>query len=64
MVELAWHLAACPPNPKYAFNRVQCLIDWQTPDIANFIFRESNVHAAVMCPLALNRPGTAESNFV
>lgn len=53
MVELAWHLAADPPNPKYAFSREQYLIDWQVSDVANFIFRESDTDVAVMHPLAI-----------
>lgn len=53
MIELAWHLAKDPPNPKYAFTREQYLIDWQIPDVANFIFRESDTDVAVMHPLAI-----------
>jgi hypothetical protein len=53
MVELAWHLAADPPNSAYGFSREQYLIDWQIPDVANFLFRESDTDVAVMHPLAI-----------
>lgn len=53
MVELAYHLAADPPDPRYAMSREDYLIDWQVPDVANFIFRESDTDAAVMHPLAI-----------
>lgn len=53
MVELAYHLAADPPNPRYAMSREQYLIDWQVPDVANFLFRESDTDVAVMHPLAI-----------
>ena len=53
MVELAYHLAADPPNPRYAMTREQYLVDWQVPDVANFLFRESDTDVAVMHPLAI-----------
>lgn len=53
MVELAYHLAADPPDPQYAMSREDYLIDWQVPDVANFIFRESDTDVAVMHPLAI-----------
>ena len=53
MVELAYHLAASPPDPKYAMTREQYLVDWQIPDVANLLFRESDTDVAVMHPLAI-----------
>lgn len=53
MVELAYHLAADPPNPRYAMSREDYLIDWQMPDVANFIFHESDTDVAVFHPLAI-----------
>lgn len=53
MVELAYHLGADPPDSRYGFTREQYLIDWQIPDVANFIFRESDTDVAVMHPLAI-----------
>jgi predicted TIM-barrel fold metal-dependent hydrolase len=54
MVELSYHLAASPPDPKYAMSREEYLIDWQIPDAANLIFRESNTDVAVYHPLAIS----------
>lgn len=54
MVELAYHLAADPPDPRYAMTREQYLIDWQVPDVANFLFAESDTDVAVMHPLAIS----------
>lgn len=54
MVELAYHLAASPPDPKYAMSREQYLVDWQIPDVANLLFRESDTDVAVMHPLAIS----------
>ncbi|WP_298285942.1 amidohydrolase family protein [Novosphingobium sp.] len=54
MVELAYHLAASPPDPKYAMTREQYLVDWQIPDVANLLFRESDTDVAVMHPLAIS----------
>ena len=53
MVELAYHLAADPPNPRYAMSREQYLVDWQIPDVANFLFKESDTDVAVYHPLAI-----------
>ena len=53
MVELAYHLAADPPDPRYAMSREDYLIDWQVPDVANFVFGESDTDVAVMHPLAI-----------
>ena len=53
MVELAYHLAADPPNPRYAMTREQYLIDWQVDDVANLLFKESDTDVAVMHPLAI-----------
>jgi predicted TIM-barrel fold metal-dependent hydrolase len=53
MVELAYHLGADPPDPQYGLTREQYLIDWQIPDVANFIFGESDTDVAVMHPLAI-----------
>ena len=54
MVELAYHLAASPPDPKYALSRENYLVDWQIPDVANLLFRESDTDVAVMHPLAIS----------
>ncbi|BBB14397.1 amidohydrolase family protein [Sphingopyxis sp. FD7] len=53
MVELAYHLAADPPDRKYAMKREEYLVDWQVPDVANLLFRESDTDLAVMHPLAI-----------
>lgn len=53
MVELAYHLAADPPDAKYALSRDVYLSDWQVGDAANLLFRESNTDVAVMHPLAI-----------
>lgn len=53
MVELAYHLSAGAPDPQYAMAREDYLIDWQVPDVANFILRESDADVAVMHPLAI-----------
>jgi len=54
MVELAYHLAVNPPDPKYAMTREEYLIDWQIPDVANLLFRESDTDVAVYHPLAIS----------
>ncbi len=53
MVELAFHLAADPPDPRYAMTREQYLVDWQVDDVASFLFAESDTDVAVMHPLAI-----------
>ena len=53
MVELAYHLAADPPDRRYAMSREEYLIDWQMPDVANFMFHESDTDVAVFHPLAI-----------
>ena len=53
MVELAYHLAADPPDPKYAMSREHYLIDWSVDDLANLVFRESDTDVAVYHPLAI-----------
>lgn len=53
MVELAYHLAADPPDRRYAMSREDYLIDWQITDVANFVFAESDTDVAVMHPLAI-----------
>ncbi len=54
MVELAYHLAASPPDPQYALGREVYLSNWQVPDLANLLFRESDTDVAVMHPLAIS----------
>ena len=54
MVELAYQLAADPPDPKYAMSREEYLIDWPVDDMANLLFRESNTDVAVYHPLAIS----------
>ena len=54
MVDLAYHLAADPPDPKYALSRDVYLSDWQVADAANLLFRESDTDVAVMHPLAIS----------
>lgn len=53
MVELAYHLAVDPPEPKYSMTREEYLIDWQIDDMANLLFRESDTDVAVYHPLAI-----------
>lgn len=53
MVELAYHLAADPPDPRYAMTREQYLVDWQIPDVARLLFSESATDVAVYHPLAI-----------
>lgn len=54
MVELAYHLAADPPERRYAMTREQYLVDWQIPDVARLLFAESATDVAVMHPLAIS----------
>lgn len=54
MVDLAYALAANPPEPQYALNREVYLSDWQIPDVANLLFRESDTDVAVFHPLAIS----------
>lgn len=54
MVELAYHLAADPPDPRYGLSRDVYLSDWQVADAANLLFHESNTDIAVMHPLAIS----------
>ena len=54
MVELAYNLAADPPDPRYAMTREQYLIDWRVDDMASLIFRESDTDVAVYHPLAIS----------
>lgn len=54
MVELAYHLAVNPPDPRYAMSREEYLINWQMPDVANLLFRESDTDVAVYHPLAIS----------
>ena len=54
MVELAYALAADPPDPQYALGRDVYLSNWQVPDVANLLFRESDTDVAVMHPLAIS----------
>ncbi|MFS0737152.1 amidohydrolase family protein [Sphingomonas sp. 1P06PA] len=53
MVELAYNLAESPPDRQYAMSREEYLIDWQIPDLANLLFRESQTDVAVFHPLAI-----------
>lgn len=53
MVELAYHLAADPPDPQYAMTREEYLVDWRVEDMANLLFRESNTDVAIYHPLAI-----------
>jgi uncharacterized protein len=54
MVELAYALAADPPDPQYAMSRHDYLRDWTVPDAANLLFRESVTDIAVVHPLAIS----------
>ena len=54
MVELAYHLAADSPDPRYGLPKDIYLSDWQVPDLANLLFRESDTDVAVMHPLAIS----------
>jgi uncharacterized protein len=54
MVELAYALAADPPDPQYALPKDVYLSNWQVPDLANLLFRESHTDVAVFHPLAIS----------
>lgn len=54
MVELAYNLAADPPDRRYAMTREQYLIDWRVDDLASLVFRESDTDVAVYHPLAIS----------
>jgi len=54
MIELAYALAANPPDKKYALNREVYCSDWQVDDLAQLLFRESDTDVAVMHPLAIS----------
>jgi uncharacterized protein len=54
MVELAYALAADPPDPQYAMSRHDYLRDWTVADTANLMFRESDTDVAVFHPLAIS----------
>lgn len=51
MVEMAYHLGADAPDPRYAMNREQYIVDWQIDGLANLLFAESDTDVAVMHPL-------------
>ena len=53
MVELAYHLAVDPPEPKYAMTREEYCIDWQVDEMAKLLFAESDTDVAVYHPLAI-----------
>lgn len=53
MVDLAYALAADPPDAQYAMDRENYLRDWTITDTANLLFRESDTDVAVFHPLAI-----------
>ena len=54
MVDLAYALAADPPDPQYAMSREDYLRDWSVEDAAKLLFGESNTDVAVVHPLAIS----------
>jgi uncharacterized protein len=54
MVDLAYALAADPPDPQYAMGRRDYLRDWTVADAASLLFRESDTDIAVVHPLAIS----------
>ena len=53
MVDLAYALAANPPDPRYAMSSRAYLRDWTVIDTANLLFGESATDIAVYHPLAI-----------
>jgi uncharacterized protein len=53
MTEMAYLLAKGSPDPRYELSRQVYLSDWQVPDLANLLFRESQTDVAVFHHLAL-----------
>lgn len=51
MVEMAYHLGADAPDPKYAMSREEYIVDWTVDGLANLLFGESDTDVAVMHPL-------------
>ncbi len=51
MVEMAYHLGAAAPDPRYAMSRDQYIVDWQVDGMANLLFAESDTDVAVVHPL-------------
>ncbi len=51
MVEMAYHLGADAPDPRYAMDREQYIVDWRVDGLANLLFAESDTDVAVMHPL-------------
>jgi uncharacterized protein len=51
MVEMAYALGADAPDPRYAMDRDQYIVDWQVDGLANLLFAESDTDVAVMHPL-------------
>lgn len=51
MVEMAYHLGADAPDPKYAMSREEYIVDWTVDGLANLLFAESDTDVAVMHPL-------------
>jgi uncharacterized protein len=54
ITELAYGLAANPPDPAYAIDREAYLSDWQVDEMANLLFHESDTDVAVVHPLAIS----------
>ena len=54
IAELAYQLALGSPDPRYELPREVYLSDWQVPDLATLLFRESETDVAVMHPLAIS----------
>ena len=54
ITELAFQLALGSPDPRYELPRDVYLSDWQVPDLANILFRESDTDVAIIHPLAIS----------
>lgn len=54
ITELAYALAADPPDPTYAMEREEYLTDWQVPELANLLFHESATDVGIIHPLAIS----------
>ncbi|MDN5757974.1 MAG: amidohydrolase family protein [Tomitella sp.] len=52
--ELAYAMGVGNPDPRYDLPREVYLSNWQVPDLANLLFRESETDVAVFHPLAIS----------
>lgn len=54
IAELAYALAADPPDPTYSMEREEYLTDWTVPELANLLFHESDTDVGIIHPLAIS----------